>query len=658
MIKTFCYFYTPSAKNILNTGTMYKSHRVTLGERIRYHFDNIIGMGTPAMIGILFAVFLLVAFLTSLILLFEGITEIDGREMDIFEAYWTSLMHVIDQGTITGDAEWQIRLTMLITTFIGIFLVSSLVSILNTGFSTKIEELKKGRSLVLEEGHTVILGWSTKVFSIISELVIANENQPRSCIVVLADENIDEMKDELSTKVGNTGKTKVILRHGNPRDANDIRITNLNTAKSIIILSPEEQKSDAYVIKTIMAIVNNPNRKDGKYNIIAEIKDEANREITRIIGKDEVTVVVSNDIISKITVQTSRQSGLSLIYNDLIDYTNVEIYIFPIKNSAGYTFKDLVFAYEDICIIGIRKKDGTIYLNPPSDEVLGIGDKLVLIAEDDMELEYTKNTKYVPKPVKKELLEKDNKAKGIQKTLILGWNRNTKIIIKELDNYVLPGSEVYILAEAENLDEQINDINQRLKNQTVKFQKGDINDRTILNELNLEYYNYIIIVSYSDTYGVQEADAITLISLMHIRDIATKCNKKFNIVSEILDMKNRALADLSKADDFIISDQIISLVLAQLSENNELSYIFEELFDADGYEIYLKPAGNYATLGQATDFYELTEAAILKKEIAIGYRINSFADNPDKYYGIKLNPKKSEPIFFNADDKIIVIAEE
>lgn len=637
---------------------MYKSHKVTLAQRFRYNFDNIIGRGAPAMIGLLFAVFLIVALLTAFIVLLSGIPEIEGHKVDIFEAYWTSLMHVIDQGTITGDESWEIRLIMLATTFIGIFLVSSLVSILNTGFSTKIEELKKGRSLVLEEGHTVILGWSNKVFSIISELVIANENQIRSCIVILAANEIDEMKDEIATKVGSTGKTKVILRHGNARDANDIRITNLNTAKSIIILSPEDNKSDAYVIKTIMAIVNNPNRKQGKYNIIAEIKDESNREITKIVGKDEVTIVVSNDIISKITVQTSRQSGLSLIYNDLIDYTNVEIYMLPIKQSQGYSFKELCFAFDDITIIGIRKSNGTIILNPPPDTVIGIGDKLVLIAEDDTDLEYKHNSHYTPKSVPPALLQKVDSVKNIQKTLILGWNRNSKIIIKELDNYVLAGSEVFVLAESDAMEDTVADLNLKIKNQKITYQKGDINDREILNNVNLEYFNYIIIVSYSDYYGMQEADAITLITLMHIRDIGAKLGKKFNIVSEILDMKNRALADLSKADDFIISDQIISLVLAQLSENNELNYIFEELFDARGYEIYLKPANNYAFLDTPTDFYQVTEVGLAKKEIPIGYRIDAISDNPDLLYGIKLNPTKSEKITFKEGDKIIVIAEE
>lgn len=637
---------------------MYKSHKVSFRQRLRYQFDNIIGLGAPAMIGLLFAVFLITALITAFIVLILGIKEIEGREITVFEAYWTSLMHVIDQGTITGDLDWEIRIIMLMATFMGIFLVSSLVSILNTGFSSKIEELKKGRSLVLEEDHTVILGWSSKVFSIISELVIANQNQDYSCIVILSDEDIDYMKDELSNKVGKTGRTKVILRHGNPRDANDIQIANLNTAKSIIILSPEEEKSDAYVIKTIMAVVNNPDRKDGAYNIIAEIKDVSNKEITKIVGKDEVTIVVSNDIISKITVQTSRQAGLSLIYNDLIDYSNVEMYILPVKNSAGYTFKDVAFSFEDTTAIGIRKKDGSIIMNPNPNEVLSISDKLIVIAEDDDELQFVKNIHYKPNKIDISKFNTEDSSKTKQKTLILGWNRNSKIIIKELDEYVVDGSEVFIIAENENMDEQIEDLKSKLNNQTVSFKKGDINDRAVLNDLNLEYYDYIIILSYSDNYGIQEADAITLITLMHIRDIASKLKKRFNIVSEILDIKNRALADLSRADDFIISVQIISNVLAQLSENKELSKIFDELFDSSGYEIYLKPASNYAVVGQATDFYQVTEVAMSKGQIPIGYRIRKNADDPKSNYGIVLNPKKSEVVFFTAEDKIIVIAEE
>lgn len=632
-------------------------NRITVFQRIRYHFDNLIGKGTPALLSMLFISFLIVAFITSLILFTLKIKDEAGLDMTFYEAYWSSLMHVIDQGTITGDTDWQLRFATLATTFIGIFLVSLLVTILNNGFSTKLEELKKGRSLVLEEGHTVILGWSSKVFSIISELMIAHENQDESCIVILADTDIDFMKDEIKAKLGSTGKTKVIVRHGNQRDPKDIMITNLNTAKSIIILSPDDVKSDAYVIKTILAIVNNANRKKDIYTIIAEIKNETNREIAKIIGKEEVTVVVSNDIISKITVQTSRQSGLSLIYNDLIDYTGVEIYILPVKNIAGHTFKEAMFAFEDVLAIGIRKTDGEIILNPNVDTIMGVSDKLVVIAEDDIDLTFVPNTNYTPKKAEKELLTKNYRTKKIQKTVILGWNGNTKIIVRELDNYVLEGSEVLIIAEIDNLEDMVQELDIETPNQKVVCKRGDINDRSLLNKLNLEFYDDIIINSYHDLYGTQEADAVTLITLMHVRDIASKLDKKFNIVSEMLDIKNQQLADKHHVDDFIVSDQIISLVMAQLSENKELASIFEDIFDAEGNEIYLKPASNYAKLEVPVNFYEISDVALQKKEIAIGYRKMKNTSEL-KNFGIVLNPKKSDKITLSAEDKVIVISED
>ena len=55
--------------------------------------------------------------------------------------------------------------------------------------SNKLERLRQGRSRVIETAHIVILGWSLQVFTIISELAIANANQPNTCIVVLSEED-------------------------------------------------------------------------------------------------------------------------------------------------------------------------------------------------------------------------------------------------------------------------------------------------------------------------------------------------------------------------------------------------------------------------------------------------------------------------------------
>jgi hypothetical protein len=89
-----------------------------------------------------------------------------------------------------------------------------------------------------------------------------------------------------------------------------------------------------------------------------------------------------------------------------------------------------------------------------------------------------------------------------------------------------------------------------------------------------------------------------------------------------------------------------------------LKEVFDDLFDAEGSEIYLKPAVNYIKAGVEVDFYTVAEAAARKNEVAIGYRKCGYAHNADKAYGVVVNPKKSEKIIFDDKDKVIVIAED
>ena len=98
--------------------------------------------------------------------------------------------------------------------------------------------------------------------------------------------------------------------------------------------------------------------------------------------------------------------------------------------------------------------------------------------------------------------------------------------------------------------------------------------------------------------------------------------------------------------------------MSQVSENKFLMRVFEDLFDADGSEIYLKPVGNYVKTGQPVDFYTVLESARRRNEVAIGYRIVSLARDVSKAYGVKVNPVKAEKVTFAEEDKLIVIAED
>jgi hypothetical protein len=133
---------------------------------------------------------------------------------------------------------------------------------------------------------------------------------------------------------------------------------------------------------------------------------------------------------------------------------------------------------------------------------------------------------------------------------------------------------------------------------------------------------------------------------------------QFSIVSEMMDIRNKQLAEVTKADDFIVSNKLISAMLSQLSENRELKTVFDDIFDAEGSEIYLKPIKDYVKHGKEVNFYTVCASAARRNEIAIGYRRCCFAHDADKTYGVVVNPNKPDKIIFDETDKIIVIAED
>jgi hypothetical protein len=149
------------------------------------------------------------------------------------------------------------------------------------------------------------------------------------------------------------------------------------------------------------------------------------------------------------------------------------------------------------------------------------------------------------------------------------------------------------------------------------------------------------------------ADDALIVMLLHLRDIEEKFGDSFSVVSEMLDARSQKLAEVTGTDDFIVSEDLISLQLAQLAENKALGPVFEDLFDADGAEIYLKDAAAYVATGEPVDFFTVVEAARRRGEIAIGYDVaeKGTARKP------KLNPKKSAPVTFAAGDRVVVIAD-
>jgi voltage-gated potassium channel Kch len=565
-------------------------------------------------------------------------------------------MRTLDPGTMGSDTGSGFRFVMLFVTLGGIFIVSALIGVLNNAIEGQMQRLRKGRSRVLESGHTVVLGWSPQIFTILNELMIANENQPRARIVVLAEKDKVEMEEEIGERIEQRGKTRIICRSGNPIDPNDLEIASPHTAKSIIVLPPESRDPDTEIIKTVLAITNNPNRREEKYHIVTEVRFARNLPVLRMVGEDDhVQAVLTRDLIARVVAQTSRQSGLSVVYTELMNFGGDEIYFQNLPALTGKTYGESLLMFEDSCVMGLHKKDGTILVSPPMDTPIENGDDIFALSADDDTVRLS-NRELIP--IDETLIRSSGKPlkPDPEKCLILGWNRSGPIIVREMDNYVPKGSLMTIAADIYGIEKQLKRKSIKLKNQKLNVFEGETTDRALLNSLRVKEYDHIIVLANS-TLDPQEADAKTLVTLLHLRDMAEADATPFSIVSEMLDLRNRELAEATQVDDFIVSEHLVSLMIAQISEDPDLYNIFMDLFDPEGTEIYLKPIGDYVATGQPVIFYTVVEAARRRGETAIGYRIVSEANVSQSDYGVHTNPKKSKAVTFNPDDKVIVIAE-
>ncbi|MEB3222791.1 MAG: hypothetical protein VKS61_12010, partial [Candidatus Sericytochromatia bacterium] len=168
-------------------------------------------------------------------------------------------------------------------------------------------------------------------------------------------------------------------------------------------------------------------------------------------------------------------------------------------------------------------------------------------------------------------------------------------------------------------------------------------------------YQHVIVLGYTELLGQHQADARTLETLLYLRTLVERTGARVNIVSEMLHARNRDLARATRVDDFIVSHTLISLMLAQVSENKHLNAVFTDLLDTQGMEIYLKAASDYVALDQPVSFYTVVVAAARRGEVAIGYRRLGEA-GPTQREGIRLNPPKELVLSYAAGDRIIVIA--
>ncbi|WP_189220612.1 CASTOR/POLLUX-related putative ion channel [Streptomyces ruber] len=605
--------------------------------------------GTPALISWLaLASVALITVITTLAMAFTtSDTERHGGWLGVA---WMSLLRTLDPGTMGGDTGGPVfLLLMLMVTVGGIFIVSALIGVLTTGLNYRIQELRKGRSRLIEHGHTIVLGWSDQVFTVVEELVEANQGERRSCVVILADRDKVDMEDAIRSRIPATGRTRIICRSGNPLVRADLELVSPDTAKAIMVLPPVGDDIDIDVIKVLL-LLNSRKWSGPRPTVVAAVQDSDNVAAARLAAGDSALVVDAEDIAVRLVAQSHRQTGLSSVFNELLSFMGNEFYFREEPALVGSTYGETLNAYELGIPAGLRRSHGEVLLNPAMDTVVEPGDQVLLIADDDLLIRLAETR---PAVVESAITSAPSRSPKPDATLLIGNNSRAAKLIALLDSFVQPGSTLDVAAPRPPREELLE---HDLDNLSVGYKHCEPTRRSSLEALNLGEYQNIVVLA-DDSIAPGPADDRTLVTLLHLRDIEDRLGDPYSIVTEMNDDSNREVAQVTKADDFIVSTKVISLILTQLTENHHLDAVFTDLFDPEDSEIYLKPASNYLVAGAKANFATVIEAARRRGETAIGYRLARHGDEPPAY-GVFLNPSKTAPLVLTGDDAVVVLAEQ
>jgi K+/H+ antiporter YhaU regulatory subunit KhtT len=638
--------------------------------KLKYSFDNFMSKGGLSVFSALMLLFVGAFILMSIVRFIVNIITPQENLTGVFDQAWQVFLQISDAGAVAEDTDGNIlnKITGIITVFFGLILFSSLVAFITSQFEAKLDELRKGKSNVVEKNHTLILGFGDRVLEIIRELIVANESEKDPSVVVLAEREKDEMDDFFRDRIEDMKNTRIVARSGSTSSIHMLRRVGISTARSVVILNDaavdaqEEDKSlsDARVLKTILALISCTGEESAP-PIVAELHSENMRKLAKNICPDKVSLIDEHLILAKLMVQTSRVSGLAQVYDNLVGFEGCEFYFYkPDGGIEGIKYGDLIFHFKDSSVFGIRRSDGTMMLNPAPNTVCRRDDEVIVLAEDDSAIKFLKERMQITVPQCKSAVPH---PKTIENQLIVGWSFKTPSILDEYSKYLAKGSKIDVVVHeiGENTKNEFNAIQKKHSGIRMRLLIGDLHIPTTIAKLKPEQYDNVIILS-GDGGNSELRDSETIAKLLEFRNYfktSVKKAVKTQLITEVADSENIEVIQEAGVKDFLISNQFVSKIYAQVSEEPSVLEIYDDLFSEEGSEVYLKPVSMFlATIPESITFGELCAAALKRNESCFGVRLLSEETDMDKNFGIYVNPAKDKIFTLSGSDWLITLAED
>ena len=605
--------------------------KTTLRQRFSYWFDNQMSKGMRSLVKLLVFFTLTVGIVVALLLFFLKLTNEDTFGGVLWKSLYTVLRSSFP-GVHDGNGLYLFLMTF--SAICGMLVTSVLIGIVSTAIREKINNLRRGNSRVLEEGHTVVLGFYPGEYTLLKQLVLAAAEQP-ACIVVADSMSRDKMEEYINNNVKHPKNVRIICRTADIFDPATLEKCSISTCKSVII-SPTSDERTTKALLAVSAIIGE--KDGGNANVGAIISKEDYRFPPSMAERHNVTTLQTDDTLARIIAHSCTQPGLSETFKEVFNFEGSEMYCIDLPGAVGKSFAELTMSLDGGVPLGYSR-GGEIKMAPGPDAVFEEGDKLLVFAEEN------DTSKLVPAPeLPAQETESDVRleVKEPGRVVIIGCNETVGTILRELPEDV---REALIAGRCDKDAVKGSVADRELE---ISFFDGDYTKNSTLLKLAKMAAHIVVLSDHS--MDEEKADTQSIFLLLNLRDFKVRYGLKYNITVEMRREHNQRLVVSDDNTDYVVSSNMAALFLAQLAESPELTGAFREILSNEGSEFYLKQAASLGCAG------EHSVAQIRKTALSHGYIVLGYMRNGS--FKCTFNPPLEQVIELDGEDSIIVLGEK